>query len=309
MIGIAAFRVPVTALPGISVAGLSRLLAAGVALALAGCSEPAPTPASADPAIWHVSGLHGEEAWLFGTIHSAPEPLAWRSTKVSEALARSGEIVVEVANISDEAAVAQAFTGLSRSPGLPPIAQRVAPARRRDLEAMLAARNIAPESLRDVETWAVALILARPEDGTGTRNGVDRAVLASAKGKPVVELEGAAAQLSIFDRLPEADQRDLLHAVLTDAGALDSADADLVDIWRKGDMARIEAETRTGLLADPELRGALFTRRNHRWLTRIKEEMEAGRRPFVAVGGAHMVGPDGLVELLRNEAYTVTRLQ
>lgn len=288
-----------------SLSSLARWGLAAIAVALASCDR-APLPA--DPAIWHVASRTGQEGWLFGTIHAAPKPLAWKSPKVEQALSRSGEVVVEVANIADDAAVAEAFTALSRTPGLPPIEQRVASNQRYKLAAMMAERGIKASDFRDVETWAVALTLARPASGSDAANGVDRAVLAASSGKPVVELEGAAAQLSIFDRLPEVEQRDLLGFVLADEGALDD-EADLVDTWRKGDMVRIEMETRTGLLADPELREALFIGRNRKWVERIERDIRAGRRPFVAVGAAHMAGPDGLAAMLRRAGYAVTRLQ
>jgi len=275
------------------------------ALSLAACGR---APLEADPAIWHVTGARGEEAWLFGTIHAAPQPIAWQTAKVRDALDRAGEVMVEVANIADEAAVAQAFTALSRTPGLPPVEDRVPPERRAALQSQLAQRGFRAGDLRDMETWAVALTLARPASADQSRNGIDRAVLAAAKGKPVVELEGATRQLSIFDRLPETEQRDLLNAVLADAGTMDD-DADLAATWRTGDMRRIEAETRTGLLADPELRQALFSDRNLRWSARIIAEMHAGRRPFVAVGAAHMAGPDGLVALLRQAGYHTDRVE
>jgi len=283
-----------------------RASALGFALLLIAACTQAPLPA--EPAIWHVTGNDAQEAWLFGTIHAAPAPLAWHSAAIDTALSRSREVMVEVANIADDAAVARAFAALSHSPGLPPVEQRVAPAQRQALLAMLAVRGIKPDDLRDVETWAVALTLARPTSGSDPGNGVDRAVLAAAAGKPVVELEGASAQLAIFDRLPEADQRDLLGFVLADAGAMDD-DADLVDVWRKGDISRIDAETRTGLLGAPRLREALLTARNRRWTARIGQEMRAGRRPFVAVGAAHMTGRDGLVAMLQHAGYKVTRLQ
>jgi uncharacterized protein YbaP (TraB family) len=74
-------------------------------------------------------------------------------------------------------------------------------------------------------------------------------------------------------------------------------------------MALIEAETKRGLLADPELREALFTGRNERWTARVQREMEAGLRPFVAVGAAHMAGPQGLPAMLEARGYKVTRLR
>ncbi len=272
---------------------------------LAACTQK---PLPADPALWHIIGPDESEGWLFGTIHVAPAPLHWKTAKVAAALNRSDEVLVELANVADDAAVAQTFSSLSHSPGLPPMSERVPPQRRKALDALLSKRGIDPVNMHDMETWAVALTLARPQDADDAANGVDRGVLAAAKGKPVIELEGAKGQLSIFDTLPEAEQRDLLNAVIDDAGALDD-EGKLVDIWRKGDMRRIEAETRTGLLADPELRTALFIARNERWTKRITAELRAGRKPFVAVGAAHMAGEDGLVGMLARQGYTVRRIQ
>jgi len=265
-------------------------------------------PLEARPALWQVTGPGGETAWLFGTIHAAPSPLAWQTEPVRAALESSDQIIVEVANLADEKAVSAAFQALSRTPGLPPVTQRVAPERRQALSTLLNDRGLDDAALRDVETWAVALTLARPSNPADARNGVDRAVIAAAGTRPVIELEGAPRQLAIFDGLPETEQRDLLEAVLADAGALAEGGTDLLDTWRKGDMARIEAETRTGLLADPELREALFTGRNRRWVARLEEELRRGRRPFVAVGAAHMAGPEGLPALLEAAGYTVKRL-
>jgi hypothetical protein len=297
-----------TSLPVSNVVRIGKSLRASFLAVLvlsAGCNRAA---IPADPAIWRVSGKHGEEAWLFGTIHAAPQPLAWRSTKVDAALSRSSEVMVEVANIADDQAISRSFAALSRTPGLPPVEQRVAPQKHRALARMMADRGVDGDDLRDVETWAIALTLARPASVGDAANGIDRAVLAATSGKRVIELEGATGQLAIFDRLPETEQRDLLGYVIADAGVLDD-EADLVDTWRRGDMDRIEAETQSGLLADRDLREALFTARNRSWRERIVREIRAGRRPFVAVGAAHMAGPDGLVAMLQHAGYTVERLR
>jgi uncharacterized protein YbaP (TraB family) len=288
-----------------------RLVAALLALlALSACAAEPPAPQPADPALWRIDGPRGEHGWLFGTIHALDRPALWRSGKVNRAFDDSDRVVVEVANLADKEALRKTFAGMSRSPGLPPVAARVDPALRPRLAELLRAVRAREANFVGVETWAVALSLARaseaPEDSA---NGIDRAVLAAAGKRPVVELEGAVAQLGLFDALPEAEQRDLLNAVLRDAGAIDNESRDLAQAWRKGDMTTIEAETRKGLLADPELRAALFTGRNKAWTDKLAAMLAQGAHPFIAVGAAHMAGPEGLPAMLEARGYTVTRVQ
>jgi uncharacterized protein YbaP (TraB family) len=275
--------------------------------ALAACT---PKPEPAEPALWLVEGPKGETAWLFGTIHSLPRPADWHSSAIDSAFDKADRIVVEVDNLGDDAAMSAIFARLAGSPGQPPLGSRVSPALRGDLDKLLAKGGMKESQFDTTETWAVALILARAGDPELDRDyGIDRAVIAAADGKPIVELEGAEGQLGIFDALPEKEQRDLLNAVVGDTGSLDGESTRLAETWRKGDMQAIEAETRSGLLADPELRQALFTARNQAWTAKLAAMLQQGARPFVAVGAAHMAGPDGLPALLKARGYTVTRVQ
>lgn len=273
------------------------------AFALFACSSQ---PQEADPALWQVEGPDGHVGWLFGTIHSAPRPLGWETPAVHEALENADVIMVEVGNLANEAEVAATFARLAKSSGQPPLSRRVPQQDRPALAALLGKTGFNDDDFGEMDTWASALTLARnAARDNEAANGVDRAVMAKAAGRPVIELEGATKQLGLFDSLPEREQRDLLSAVVKEAAR---PDQDLSARWRKGDMAAIEAETRTGMLADPELREVLFTGRNRRWTARIAKAIDAGREPFVAVGAAHMAGPEGLPAMLERRGYTVRRV-
>lgn len=273
-------------------------LALAGAVALAACGE-APLPAK--PALWEVTGAKGEKAWLFGTIHALPRPAAWRSPAIDAAMNGADNIVVEVASVDPKV-----FAELARTPGQPPLASKLPPPLRAKLAERLMAGGLGDNRFADLETWAAAMMIAQANaKDSNPDNGIDRAIVALAGKRPVIELEGTRGQLSIFDRLPETEQRDLLVAVVTDPDRQASPAA----AWLHGDMAAIERETHRGLLADPELRVALFTARNRAWTERIAAMLANGQKPFVAVGAAHMAGVEGLPALFTARGYSVRRLQ
>jgi len=286
-----------------------RWLAFALLLALSACG-PAPLPAK--PALWQVEGPLGRKAWLFGTIHALDGPVKWRSGKVARAFDGSQAVVVEVAGLDNDEAMAQTFAKLAQTPGQPPLSERVSPDLRDELESALAAGKLKDTGFASVETWAAALTLARAgNDALEAKYGVDRALIEAAHedGRQVIELEGADSQLRLFDQLDESAQRVLLDAVVRDAAASSGEAARLAKAWRGGDMAAIEAETSRGILSDPGLRTILFTMRNEAWAARLTQIMAEGQTPFVAVGAAHMAGADGLPAMLEARGYSVKRVQ
>jgi len=284
------------------------LLVALLALAVAACGRGDwPEPA---PAIWRVSGPEaGQTGWLFGTIHALPDGVQWRSPQVGDALSASDVLVVEVATLGDAEEAGDVLARRAHSPGMPPLLQRVPAADRPALAAALARAGLAEPDLAGLESWAAALTLANASRGGDTANGVDRALLAErvTGNRAVIGLESMDEQLGLFDTLPETAQQRLLMEVARDPGG--EAEAARTRAWLEGDLAKLEADAAGGLLADPVLRETLQTGRNRAWAGTIDRLLQDGRRPFVAVGAAHMVGPEGLPALLAARGYRVTRLR
>jgi len=288
-----------------------RLLAAvlvGCAL-LAGCKQAPRQAIDPSPALWEVTGSDGQHGYLFGTIHALPDGHQWRTKVLDDAFAASDRLLVEVDLAANGRDISQIFARLSRTPGLPPLSQRLPAEIAGQLKQAMQKKGLSDRDFRDVESWAAALTIAQAyQEGDG-RNGSDLALLKDARGKQIIELEGAERQLRIFDGLPESDQRDLLAAVAAEALAGDDKGRSSLESWLKGDTAALVAETTTGLLADAELREALLLGRNREWAERVDAELARGGTAFIAAGAAHMVGPDGLAALLAARGYTVKRVQ
>lgn len=278
------------------------------ALALAACSaesEPAQDWPAPSPALWHVTGADGAEGWLFGTVHALPEGAAWETPLVDQALGKAGVLVVEVADLGDSDAAQAAFAHRAHSPALPPLTERFAADQRDTVAALIAASGRSESDFAEIETWAAALLLAGGERLGDPALGVDRALLT--RGMAVQGLEGFTAQYDVFDRLPQAEQADLLLAVAEEVAAADPAGS--LSAWLTGDVASLERRAFAGMMGDAELRAALLDDRNAAWIAPIAALLDGERKPFVAVGAVHMLGDSGLPALLAARGYTVTRIQ
>ena len=53
----------------------------------------------------------------------------------------------------------------------------------------------------------------------------------------------------------------------------------------------------------------LIVDRNNKWMTDITSFLNDSVNTMIIVGAAHLVGPDGLVNLLRKHGYKVVKLQ
>lgn len=302
---------------GVSLAKTARragaaILAPILMLALAGCSDaPDKEPDSGppNPLIYEIANADGAvEGWMIGTIHALPDGTRWRTPAVAAAVDDADLLLVEIAALDDKAKLAAIFREIGSTPGLPPLEQRISGDLEPDLADLLDRGGLEPSEFQSTETWAAALILAQASAEGDPANGVDRALIREFSGRPVRELEGARGQLSIFDRLPENDQRDLLAAVVSGAAESGAQASRLRRAWLTGDAAVLEEATRTGILADHDLRQALLIQRNRDWTATITQMLNAEPKPLIAVGAAHLVGAEGLASLLQQRGYRVRRL-
>ncbi|MGY6551830.1 MAG: TraB/GumN family protein [Erythrobacter sp.] len=290
-------------------AGLALVLLAMLAACSDDASEAAANRDPPAPAVFAITRADGAVAgWLMGTIHALPAGTRWRTAAIEQVVDEAEVLVLEVADLDNSPATGRIFRQLATTPDLPLLEERVPAPHRARLAELVKQAGLSPLQQRQSETWAAALMLARLQADGDPAHGVDRALIKEFGARPRRELEGTAAQLAIFDSLPERAQRALLVAVIEASEQPASEARRLREAWLRGDLAAIEAATQDGILADAELRARLLVERNARWMPAIEAELQSPARPLIAVGAAHLVGEDGLVALLGARGYGVTRL-
>lgn len=287
---------------------LRYALALFAALLLCACGEAAEEMPPPSPALWEIQGPDGQRGFLFGTIHVLPDGVAWQTDSVSKALEESDTIAVEIANFD----VSEAFMTRAKTPDQPTITARLEPAQRPVALQLLDHAGYRPGDFTDVESWAASIMLANAISNGSSEHGVDRALIQRAKSDAkltLFELEGAAAQLDLFDALPAEAQRTMLSSVVDEFATPEDEAKERRDAWITGDMDRLEQELSNGMMEAPAVYETILRGRNIAMRDKTVPLLAQGKRVFVAVGAGHMVGKDGLPTLFEQAGYTVTRVQ
>ena len=126
--------------------------------------------------------------------------------------------------------------------------------------------------------------------------------------------EGIEQQFSLFENAPWTTQVAFLEEALkaVEGNAARREIHRIAQAWETADRAALERLV--GEMRAQTSVGARFTvdtillGRHDGMVRRIEALMGDGRKYLFAVGALHLVGPRGLVEMLRARGYTVTEL-
>jgi len=170
---------------------------------------------------------------------------------------------------------------------------------------------IAP--LKRFKPWMLAIALQGVElqkAGFDPALGLDKHFYDAAvsQGKTVQGLETVDYQISRFDEMTPEQQDRLLADTLKELDREKESVGRLATAWKNGDTATIEQIMLKDLKDDPAMYQRLLVDRNRNWLPRIEALFARQGRAFVVVGAAHIVGPNGLLQMLKAKGYAVEQL-
>ncbi len=185
----------------------------------------------------------------------------------------------------------------------------------RRLVRLTAPLGLAEPMLQPQRPWLVAMTLGSlsiKQAGLSEQLGIDLHFLQRARrqGKPVIELEGLERQATLLASLSPRAQIAMLEDSLRILEQGPDYYQRMVEIWRRGDpqaLERLMRESLSGGEGSAELDRAIIIERNHAMMEKLRELADKGGDYFVVVGAAHLVGPSGLVNLLRRAGYRLQR--
>ncbi|RZT04338.1 hypothetical protein SAMN05216319_3880 [Duganella sp. CF402] len=260
----------------------------------------------------------GQTSYLYGTVHVGRDGTYPLNEAASRALLASRALVIEL-DIREDKAFQLALARHARYPEGDSVQKHLTPTALEQLTQALARAGMTLASVQQYKPWLIANLLVGVEldrHGFQRSQAVEYALLAAAQqqDKTVRELESADYQLGLFDSLDERQQEQYLLenlADLADGDALKKSRA-LIEAWSAADGAGINAAWQSATSGDSVSAGfmqrVLLGKRNPEMAANIERIMQQDRVAFVGVGLLHLVGEDGLPQLLKRRGYQVEQL-
>lgn len=273
----------------------------------------------------HWTATRGDQViHLIGTMHLDDPRHDGPETRLRPLIQSAGRLLVET-----DAGSAEALQDLlSQSPELLILQGTSLPNElpEDDWQAVTAAARaigLPPFMVSRFQPWYLSALLSTPpcaQDAAAMSNGLDKRLMAAARtaGVPVSPLEGFRTVFARLADIPLNTQMRLLLATLrsperpVDLLATTTAayfDENAAESWamaqilslRGGAIAHADLTRDSALLND-----ALLTQRNRAWIPVILSHL--GDQPLVvAFGAAHLIGEQGVPQLLADQGFTLTR--
>jgi uncharacterized protein YbaP (TraB family) len=249
---------------------------------------------------------------LLGSIH-AMKPEAYPLPPAIEAAFAAAEVVVFEVDLDEMNGAAFQMLAAGSLDGGRTLEQEIGPDLWGRLTATVDGTGLAPAALQFMKPWMAALSVAAlqlAKAGYQQSAGLDVHLSQRAKesGKERQALETMEEQLGLFTGLSPEESTAFLRSTLDELATVVPLLDEVAASWRVGEVKPVEDLLGSEFSELPALRAKLVVDRNRAWLERIEALLAGDRDALVVVGALHLVGPEGLVALLRGRGYTVSQL-
>lgn len=169
------------------------------------------------------------------------------------------------------------------------------------------------DMLDRTEPWLAAITveqLALARIGFNPSYGIEMHLLrrALSDNKEILGFESVEQQLAYLDGLSLDAQRALLMQTLTESAGIREIMDDLILAWRSGDIDYLEQTLLDDVSGYPELYETIVVSRNRLWVDTIEALLEQEEDYLVVVGALHLVGEDGVPQLLEQRGIKIKQM-
>ncbi len=256
--------------------------------------------------LWNVS-KGDQEAYLYGTIHISCN--AELSPDVEKALKESDELILEI-DMSDPSLQMRMMQKMV----LPDGKNASDFLTDKELESL---EEYVNENVKMIPDFAMvsnmkpiflSSLITQSLLSCQNQTGYDQLLLQKAQQQnmPISGLETIDEQISALDGIPHQEVYDEIIASIEEDQQEDIKMLDkMMQYYNNANLKALKKlfDESDSFLND--FTDIALDKRNKNWIPVIKEKMK-DQKVFIAFGAAHLIGDNGVVELLKDEGYKVT---
>lgn len=264
--------------------------------------------------LWKIQSK-ANTVYVLGSLHFSKREIYPLREEIENAFDQSDFLVVE-ANVNDiRKADVQKLVETAFYPANDTLEKHLSPETYERVKKEMAGLGIPTELINKQKPWFLAMTLVALESiklGLDPKLGIDMHFLSKAEGKKkILELESLDYQISVLSGLSDKDQESFLLYTLRDLNILEQELDKMIRAWTSGDTKTMESLMTKGVLEDKSLSSIyekLIDERNKKMASKIENFLKAKETYFIIVGAGHLVGNEGVIELLKRDGYRAEQL-
>lgn len=264
--------------------------------------------------LWRVQS-DSTVVYVMGSVHMLPKKYYPLDTILERSLDSSDVLVLEVKlDESTQMEVMQKMLTDAMLPDGQTLKDVIAPKTYALAQTRLQQNGLDIALFDGMHPWVLALMLSGVElknSGFSGELGVDAHFSERAKdeSKTLGGLESVDDQLGIFKSMSLSAQEEFLRQAILGRDETSSALVKMASAWRRGDVKALEKLALTELRKDTAFYAAMVVNRNRSWMPKIESFLiDSSKRYLVIVGAAHLLGKDGIIEMLRAKGYVPVQM-
>lgn len=274
-----------------------------------------PLHAAGDRLLFYKAVHEKTELYLLGSMHLARQDIYPLRPQIMQAFDASDTLVVEV-DITDDAGaeIQQLMLTHGMYPPGESIRNHISKETWTRLEKLIRQYALPVEVFAQFRPGFLATTLSTMEMmrlGMQPELGIDNFFLQSASGdKDIQELETAIEQVMLLQNFPDTE-----IVILETLDSIDDLDLfmdQMIAAWKLGDADGLKKI----VLDEPieefpeyaEFYEKIFDERNEKMTEKLDGFLRTRGSYFVVVGAGHLLGREGIVELLRKRGFEVQQL-
>jgi uncharacterized protein YbaP (TraB family) len=295
-----------------------RLKTAGVILSLifillvsAGVTAQQNQPTAASKhCLWEVESP-SNKVFLLGSLHVLKSDAYPLAKEINQAYSISSKVVFEtdIGGMMDPAVQARMLS-MGLYPEGESLLQNISGDTRSTLQKRMAELGLPLEQFARFKPWLLAVTLTTLELqrlGFSPAYGIDVHYYGRARSdkKKIDFFEPIEYQLDLLGNMSAENQNAFLGQTLKDLEVAAEMADDMMAYWQKGQSDKLYSLLFKSFKGYSEIEDLLLLQRNKDWLDKIESMLGEPENIFIVVGAGHLVGPQGVVALLKQKGYKV----